>query len=534
MTKKRAQTASELRQQGVAHLKGGNLDHAVRALERALLIEPHSINALINLGAAQRKMGNLSRAIECYCNAIGHDPESTAAQFNLANALKETGSLDAAISAYQRVLEIEPGNLLALNNMGIAYKQTGQSELAESAFREALRLSPDYGAAIRNLAAVHEDKGEFAEAHSAYTNALAVNANDSKALAKIIASRVKAPEQQHIDAASRLLQGDQVDAEGRAQLHYGLGKRHDQVGEYVQALAHFKRANAIKTHYRRFSGSAVAKNIDAICSAFSPQLFARLAGQGLDDARPVFIVGMPRTGTTLAEQVLSSHPDIAGGGELPYFGSVALNFASTSGLTEGFPGGAHLMDASAIKSIGEPYLEELSRVSPAARRVTDKMPQNFLYLGLIALLFPHARIVHCWRDPRDVCLSCYVEDFNPAHGFASDARHFSAYYKEYCRLMAHWRRVLPLPIFDLRYEDMIASSESVSRALLNFAGCTWDDRCLHFYRQKRAVTTPSRWQVRQPIYSSSVGRWKNYPDFIEPVLDELSRAARTAPGMKKI
>ncbi|MEM8815913.1 MAG: sulfotransferase [Pseudomonadota bacterium] len=531
MTIDRSISASQLRRQAAALLKSGQARAAEGLLRRALALEPGHIGALSNLGAARRRLGDLQGAIACYRQAMQLDRTLLAPAFNLANALKERGDFAAAIDAYLQVLDIEPGSLVALNNLGIAYKQIGQSAQAEAVFRRALKLAPAYGAARRNLAAVHEDNGNFDAAQRAYLQALQDDPNDARALAKIIASKTDCVRREHLDAAERLLGVDGIDAEGRAQLHYGLGKYHDRNGDYPRALTHFRRANGIKADGRTFSAKAIEARVTDICDVFARPLFERLSGAALADERPVFIVGMPRTGTTLTEQILSSHPRIAGAGELPYFGAAAADFRVLAQVPAPFPRGASSMQPSTVEALAKPYLAEIDRLSTTALRVTDKMPQNFFYLGLIALLFSSARIVHCWRDPRDVCLSCFVEDFNSAHGFASDPRHFAAYYKDYSRLMAHWRKVLPLPIFDLRYEDMVADAEGTSRALLDFVGCDWDDRCLRFYEQKRVVATPSRWQVRQPIYSDSVGRWRHYRDLVEPVSSELSEAAAVPPGL---
>lgn len=528
-------TGPQLRREAMSALRRGELRRARALLERALVCEPDHIGALTNQGAVRRALGDLTGAIASYRQALSLSPDNVATGFNLANALKEAGRFDEAIAAYGQVLAIDPCHLRALNNIGIAYKQVGQSAAAEASFRRALDVSPGYGAGLRNLAAVHEDRGDFVAAHQCFLEALANDPADAKALAKIIASRIDDAGQQHFSAADQLLQGDNIGAEERAQLHYGLGKYYDRVGIAGQALIHFRNANSIKASRRKFAGEVFSGRVDKLCNYFSPELFVRMKDMHNASTRPVFIVGMPRTGTTLTEQILSSHPDIAGGGELPYFGSVALEFSERTGIPEPFPDGVALLQSFTIDNIANQYLAELDGICANADRVTDKMPQNFLYLGLIALLFSNARIIHCWRDPRDVCLSCFVEDFNTAHSFASDPIHFASYYRDYCRLMAHWRQVLPIPIFDLRYEDLVGDFEPTARQLLDFVDCEWDAACLSYYKHDRAVTTPSRWQVRQPIYTSSIGRWRQYSEYLTPVLQELTELAEAgSPGSFRV
>ena len=491
-------------------------------LEQALALEPGHAGALSNLGAARRALNNLNGAIDCYRKALDIDGTAAATRFNLANALKDAGNFAEAIDSYEQVLVLEPGQLQALNNMGITYRQWGKHDLAEATFQRALELDPGYGAALRNLATTYEDSGDFARARQCVGTAFGKDPSDARALASIIASKAEAPSGAHLEQAAKLLKDNSTSPEGLAQLHYGLGKYHDRAGDAGRALIHFRQANGIKAQHSASAAEPVTRRVNALCDTFNPALFARLSHIGQPHHRPVFVVGMPRTGTTLAEQILASHPRIAGGGELPYFGTVALEFGKRTGLNRSFPEGAALLDAGVASELAANYLALLEAISPDADRVVDKMPQNFFYLGLIALLFPNAHVVHCWRDPRDVALSCFVEDFNSGHGFATDAIKFLEYFNQYWRLMAHWRQVLPLQIFDLRYEDLVTDHENTCRELVAATDCDWDPQCLRFYEQERNVSTPSRWQVRQPIYSNSIGRWQRYTDYLAPVLPELS------------
>ncbi|HNP37255.1 MAG TPA: sulfotransferase [Woeseiaceae bacterium] len=526
--------ARRLRSEAVRLMRQGEARRARDLLERALTLEPGHAGALSNLGAARRALADLHGAIDCYRKALAIDDTALATRFNLANALKDAGHFEEATATYDQVLDIEPGNLLALNNRGIAYRQWGRHEFAEASFKRALEIEPGYGAALRNLATTYEDSGDFAGARQCVVEAFENDPDDARALAKIIASKAEEPLQSHLASAAELLGSETVSPEGRAQLHYGLGKYHDRAGDPRQALVHFRQANEIKARNRSSGSDGIAGQVDALCATFTQEFFAQFGKVGDPGRKPVFIVGMPRTGTTLAEQILSSHPRIAGGGELPYFGTIALDFRKKTGLDLPFPEGAALLEPGIVKELAASYLAILEAVAPDAERVTDKMPQNFFYLGLIALLFPSAAVIHCWRDPRDVCLSCFVEDFNAGHGFATDAGKFLAYFREYWRLMAHWRQVLPLQMFDLRYEDLVVDHENTCRTLLDAVGCAWDPQCLRFYEQQRNVATPSRWQVRQPIYSSSIGRWQRFTDYLAPVLTELSEFARAGrPGQQK-
>lgn len=535
MKSRQQDSAAQLRRQAVACLNRGEYGRASTRLLKSLEFEPGHATALTNLGAARRALGDLPGAIASYQAALEIEPDSAALGFNLANALKEAGRIDDAIARYEQVIASHPGFLRALNNLGLAYKQAGRAGQAEAAFQKALEIDPVYGAALRNLGALHEDNGDFAAARCRYMEALASDPKDGKALAKIIASRSEAPSKRHLEKAQALLDDGQIKKDARAQLNYGLGKYFDKHDQAERALPHFRAANALQPRSRPFSPDAMENRVRRTCAVFTQAFFKRFRGAGSASERPVLVVGMPRTGTTLAEQILSSHPQIAGAGELPYFGSLAFNLALNAGVSSNYPEGVAEFQRHTAEELAKAYLEVLTRVSPDADWVVDKMPQNFLYLGLVALLVPNARIVHCWRDPRDVCLSCFVEDFDAAHGFASDATQFLQYYRQYWRLMTHWRQVLPMPIFDLRYEGLVRDFEPVVRSLLDFVGCGWSDDCHRYYEQDRTVSTPSRWQVRQPIYSNSIGRWKRYVDYLGPSLEQLGMFADAGPpGIKKL
>jgi hypothetical protein len=250
---------------------------------------------------------------------------------------------------------------------------------------------------------------------------------------------------------------------------------------------------------------------------YSPDYFAARANIGETSEVPVFVLGMPRSGTTLVEQIIASHPAAHGAGELEELGWLAANMPKLTGGTAPYPEAARLIDATNAKSIAAQYLEPLIARAPAARRITDKMPGNFIRIGLIAVLFPKARIVHVRRHPLDTCLSCFFQHFGRGHHFSYDLGHLGHYYTQYQRLMAHWARVLPGRIFDVQYEDVVSKQEETSRAIIAHCGLDWDPKCLAFHEHERQVRTASFWQVRQPLYASSVGRWQAYEKHLGPL-----------------
>ena len=271
---------------------------------------------------------------------------------------------------------------------------------------------------------------------------------------------------------------------------------------------------------RKFSIADYQGFIDKTCDLFTVPFFLERTEYGNSSERPVFIVGMPRSGTTLTEQILASHSKVKGAGELVDMQRIERRITETGRETDAYFNTLAGLSAEQSRGYADAYMDTLKRHSRAALRVVDKMPHNFELLGLIALLFPNARIVHCRRNPIDTCISCFTQNFTEAHGYNSSFSNLRLYYREYTKLMAHWAKVLPLQMFDLQYEQMVADQEATTRRLIEFLGLDWEDACINFHLTERAVSTPSRWQVRQPIYKSSVQRWRRF----EPHLGPLKRS----------
>ena len=268
--------------------------------------------------------------------------------------------------------------------------------------------------------------------------------------------------------------------------------------------------------------------MSSLMAAFSGAFFERAAGLGSGSDRPVFIVGMPRSGTTLVEQIISSHPRAAGAGELPDIPWLIQRLPAELGSGAGYPGCVEALDRESVQRLAGSYLDRLGLVSATTDRVTDKLPMNYMHLGLIAVLFPNAVIVHCKRDPMDTCLSCYFQNFSRDLGFCFDLEDLGFYYRHYETLMAFWAEVLPLCIHDVAYEDLVKNPEDVSRGLIEACGLEWDPRCLSPHKNRRPVKTASSWQVRQPLYKTSVARWKRYEKHLGPLKSSLD-LPRAAP-----
>ena len=314
-----------------------------------------------------------------------------------------------------------------------------------------------------------------------------------------------------------------LDNPQRATLHYELGRLYDRKNAFDAAFRHFTLGNELKGQSRRFDASEHAQYIDALIQTYNSHFMSQAPRPTIRSQRPVFIIGMPRSGTSVIEQILASHPAVHGGGELLTMNSIVKNLPDELGSLAPYPLCLTKLTQVNVDQLSQRYLDHLQTLSSDAVRVTDKMPTNFLHLGLINILFPEARVIHCLRDPLDTCLSCYFQNFGPWDSYTQDLRSLGAFYREYQRLMVHWRTVLDIAILDIQYEDLVADQEGVSRKMTAFCGLEWDERCLRFYDSKRAVSSASHDQVRQPIYRRSVGRWKNYRDYLGPLQEGLGQ-----------
>ncbi|MGI9333971.1 MAG: sulfotransferase family protein, partial [Gammaproteobacteria bacterium] len=331
----------------------------------------------------------------------------------------------------------------------------------------------------------------------------------------------------------------QMSAEHRADVNFALAKCEEDLGRYERAFTHYAEANSLihaslPAWGEAFDREQFAAGVDKLIAVFDQSLFDRLHRPHDDEfegsERSVLIVGMPRSGTSLVEQILASHPDVYGAGELSLLDSLSRKVRALVRADSNYPLCVRAIDRNTVVSLGADYVRELVDIAPYAARVADKMPSNFLHLGLAALIAPRASLVHVERDAMDTCWSIYATQFGTGHEWAYDFDDIVFYYGEYRRLMAHWAEVLPAPVLALRYEDLVNEQEQRSRALVAHCGLDWDERCLDFHNTERRVSTASEWQVRQPMYKSSIARWRRYEDQLQPLQQALARHVRVGAG----
>jgi len=511
---------------GNALVELGEPERAIAHYRAALTLHPKAAQAHFNLGNAYRELGRYEAALIAYRDALEADPHMAEAAVNAGACCDDLGRYGEAETHYRRAIASKPQLALAHASLGLALRREGRAAEAAAAAERAVALDPGLPDGHSALGLTLQDCGRFEEAAAAFRRALAVKPDFPTALFHLANLRGVEPTDAEVAAIDRALAAPRLPRRTRIGLNFALASLCDQRGEYEKAFRHCKQANDLKAEDQAFDDEGLARHVDALIATFDGAFFAARRGIGASSERPIFVLGMPRSGSTLIEQILASHPEVRGAGE------IAASNAMVEGLTrlpkvvaagKAYPEAAALLDREEAQALAERYLEAVGEAAGEKRRVTDKMPGNFIRLGLIALLLPRGHVIHCMRDPFDTCLSCYFQNFQEPLPFTTDLLRLGKYYREYERLMAHWRAVLPKPMLEVPYEALVAEPEPWCRRLLEFCGLPWDERVLRFFATERQVRTASFWQVRQPIYASSVGRWRHYRAQLGPLFEALGR-----------
>ncbi len=523
------------------HLQAGQPERAIAFLRQAALRDPFDPRVAHDLGLAYLETGRLAEAVDSLRHAASLNPAYTDAHFRLGIALEKSGDLTAAVRAYDRATELLPGHTEAWFRAGALVFQLGhraeaigcfrraaatgpktrfgrlgaarallaeeKDADAEKALRQALALFPDLALAIEMLGHVLAESGRFEEARDCFARAiaqaplLAGSYYDLVRCRPLTAADGDLPARMQAASATLGLDGPQ-----RLSVHLALGKAHDDLGDPEAAMRAWDAAYAERRRIAPFDSAGFERQVDRLIERFSARRLAE-ASPARTDALPVLIVGLPRSGTTLVEQIVSSHPGVAGGGELNFWNERA-------------PG---CIDEADLRGPADDYLALLRSIGPRAERVTDKMPFNFLWAGLVHLALPGATIVHCRRAAIDTALSIHQTHFNPTLAFPTGGAELVAYIRAYEKLMAHWRRALPPARFhELAYDELTQSPEPVIRRLVEACGLDWDPACLRPERNPRVVRTASKWQARQPITPRPMESWRRF----SPWLGELEGLLR--------
>lgn len=495
---------------GLVHLRAGQAANAIHCLQNAVRLAPNIATYHYHLGCALELVGRDAEAITSFQRALALSPDYLEALERLGNLLLTHGRQDDAVKCFRRIAATAPETLTGRLNRAKVLVKTDRPAEAEATLREILRLYPSAAEAHRFLATILREQGRFDEAIPLLEEATAGTATEAASAYHdlVLSQRIKSDDQPILDQMHALLRVKALPILYQSRVHFGLGKAYDDLGQYREAMHHFDAANKLASQGKAFDRAQFAVGINRLIDSFTVERFTTGQGVGSISERPVLIVGMPRSGTTLVEQILSSHSQVSGAGELTFWHQQAEAVARLGSIDL----------ISEVPRIAAEYEALLAKIAPDASRVIDKMPGNFLWIGLIHQTFPRARIIHCRRHPVDTCLSNYFTNFTMAMPFTNNKSDLVFYYRWYEQLMNHWRNVLPTFCFmDIDYEELVTDPEPITRRLIDFLGLDWEDACLRPEANRRPVKTASMWQARQPTYRSSVERWRKY----EPWLGEL-------------
>ncbi|MBZ9853376.1 sulfotransferase [Mesorhizobium sp. CA13] len=491
-------------------------------LEQSVRLQPKNPDFLNNLGTVMRDLGRVAAAADFFRGAVALRPDQLAARDNLGSSLKQLGQFEGAEEIYRGTVARNPFHFRARIGLAETLQEAGRLDEALAVFREALSIRPKDAELLHGLGVGLMEKGELDEAADLFRQALA--ADPGMARAWLMLTQVKRQKERDAELTGMEAQHAKAlpDSLARMQLAFGLGKVNDDLKDYNRAFDYFAEGNAIRRKGIDYDAERTRAEFEAMKTVFDRDFFQKHRHSAISDDTPIFVVGMPRSGTTLVEQIIASHPQVYGAGELGILKTaVGRQFPAT--MPGGFPWGVSDAPDMDFAEAGRAYLDMLHARYPHMRHVTDKMPGNFLLVGFIHMMMPKARIIHCARDAAATCLSIYKVHFRgDSHRYGYDLGELADFHNLYTEIMAHWHKVLPGVVHDVRYEDFVADQEGQSRALIDYLGLPWDDAVLSFHQTDRPVRTASAAQVRQPMYQGSVDLWKRYGDRLKPLLDRLA------------
>lgn len=499
------------------YLRTATMEKAEAVMRKLVTAWPETAKYWLWLTALLEKEGKLSETADCYCKLIDSRPELAVARFNFACFLRRRGQLEDALREHQQALDLDIGGPEeVLSNMAVICTELRRDDQARSLLDRALGINPSYIPAMYNLALQHEEFGEKEKALELFEKILVQDPGYDLALVRIAHARTfNDPADPVIQRLRRALQRPRNGPQQREGLHFALGKALDECSRYDEAFAQFQLGNQCSAvHVRPYLKKEQEDRVTQIVRMFSSDWLA--AQEPVSDRPLIFITGMFRSGSTLFEQVLAGHPRITAGGEIHYFNRQLERSATP------FPASLAELGSEGLRQLGTGYLELLDRTFPAGTLVTNKRPDAFAYLGVLRAMFPNARFINTVRDPLDTCMSIYFQMLDDQFVYANDLGNIAHYYRQYQRLMGHWKKLFGQNIFDAVYDDFVTDPMPTTRELLRFLELEWDEACLKFQRLDNRVRTASVWQVREPIYRKSSGRWRHYERHLEPLRRELT------------
>ena len=502
----------DLLRSGNKAFSAGDYKRAIEIYRRGLKLAPAEPELLNGLGAALCKTGVYGESEQWLRQAVAANRDGVEAHCNLGTLLRLIGNIEESEQALRRSLKLRPTYVAARSSLGWTLIALGRLRDAKARFEKVLKAAPQHADALFGLGQIAKAEGKFAEAESLYRRALDVDPKLTNAFASLATLRkMSVADAAWLERAQQILTANPLSPLDEAELRFSIGKYYDDIGEFDKAFHSYEVANKLmKTAALTYDRKGREAFVDDLIRVHSRETMTGIGASGSDSDKPIFVVGMPRSGTSLAEQILASHPSIKGAGELEFwYTAVRARHVEVR---------AGLLDAATRQKLAEDYMRTLQNRAGEAPRIVDKTPINSDFIGIIHSVFPKARFIYMERDPIDTCLSCYFQHFIPSMSYCMDLSDLAHYYQAHRRLIKHWQSVLPQEsMLVVPYEGLVSDQEGWTRKMIDFLGLEWNDRCLSFHENERSVNTASTWQVRQKIYSQSVGRWRSYKKFVGPL-----------------
>jgi len=509
---------------GIALIAQNQPKIAIEKFLQSVRLDPKNANYNSDLGEMYRRVGILDQAVKFNLEAVKLNSELDNTNYNLGLAYFDKENFDKAIVHFKKAIEINPKHGFAWNNLGSSFEKLDKLQLAHEAYQKAVDLNGNHLEALNNLATTNTQFNKADEAIKIFNKAIDVHPHFFEAHFNLSALKKYTKEDPHFRLLQEVPQHKkQFNAFEAIRYHFAYGKALDDVGEYDNAFNQYNLGNQLQSKLTPYNQKKNDEIVSKTIEIFNINFINKLKSESVNDNNrtPIFIVGMPRSGTSLIEQILDSHQSIYGAGELKDLSeSLESNVKKLSNEQNlDFIGKAK---KSFFEEVGNDYLNKVWELSPNSKYISDKMPGNFFNIGLIYLAFPHAKIIHSMRDPMDSCFSNFTKLFKDDMRFTYNQENIGNYYKDYHTIMEHWGKVLPSDfICHMKYEDMINDTEKEARRLTSFIGLDWDPNCLKFYDNNRNVKTASMMQVRKPIYKSSLARWKNFTKHLKPLYNKV-------------
>ena len=507
---------------GVRHLHASRYRKAEDAFKKVLMEDENNIDALRFMGILAFKSGNHDIAEAVLTKALKLDPTYSLVWANLAQVFSVTGQLDKAKKSFKNILNMDPKNGLIWAEYGTVLTKLANYREGRDAYLKALEFKPDSPRVHLSLGHVYKTMGEINASINSYKNTIIQNNLSGEAYWSLANLKTYSFSENEIKDMEETLKGDMSDIE-RSQMHFALGKAYEVKKDFDRSFRNYYEGNKVKKGLIKYSSDDTSYNTKRILDFFSKENINNLSKSSTNNPDPIFVLGMPRSGSTLVDQIISSHSKVDGTQELPNIIKIAAELNNDK--QNSYPEVLKELDDLKISKLGKDYISETTWARDNAPFFIDKMPNNFIHIGLIKTILPNAKIIDTRRDPMDTCFSCFKQFFARGQLFTYSMEDLGNYYTDYIRAMNHWHKVYGKDIFTVHYDDVINKTEETIRELIDYCNLPFEQECLEFYKSSRPVKTPSAEQVRQPIYKSGLNYWKNYEKHLLPlkkIIDEIN------------